>query len=112
MGISLLEESLADGVALAADIQVSQGSITARQAWSQSYNINVTSTHMFTTAMAPLLLKSSAPRLIFVSSAVASMELQKADAWPINHSPEKGWPKKAMFQVPSYRSSKAGGNSK
>ena len=62
-------------------------------------------THVFL----PLLLKSSDPRLLFITSGTATLEGHANAALPINHSPAKGWPKDPSG-VPMYRSSKTGLN--
>lgn len=62
-------------------------------------------THTFV----PLLLKSSDPRLLFVTSGTSSLtEAEDREIW-VNKIPAKGWPKQA-FALPAYRSSKTGMN--
>lgn len=54
---------------------------TRRQVWMHVYNVNVISTAVFTERLIPLLEKSKDPRIIFVSSEIASigkvLELKK-----------------------------------
>jgi NAD(P)-dependent dehydrogenase (short-subunit alcohol dehydrogenase family) len=64
--------------------------------YSQILNTNVVGPNILTTALLPLLLKSTSPRLLFISSALGSLS-QCAD-------PANPWYKVA---VPMYRSSKS-----
>jgi NAD(P)-dependent dehydrogenase (short-subunit alcohol dehydrogenase family) len=85
--------------------------MTAREAWTQSYSINVTSTHLFTHALVPLLLKSSNPKIIFISSMVGSIANQANGVLGEMDQPRKaGWPKEPGFNPTSYRVSKAAFN--
>lgn len=85
--------------------------MTPRQAWNESYNINVTSTHIFTTAMMPLLFAAASwpvqTRILFVSSEVGSHAWHRNNPEMIINKPlAAGWPKEPTFSVTSYRSSK------
>lgn len=80
-----------------------------REMWNKTWNVNTTGTHILTHTFAPLLLKSSDPRLLFITSGLATLGEHENQALRINHSPSKGWPK----EVPSltaYRASKTGLN--
>ncbi|KAF2637493.1 NAD(P)-binding protein [Massarina eburnea CBS 473.64] len=84
------------------------GAAGIREAWNHTYSLNVFSTEVFTQAFAPLLLKSSQPRLLFVTSGLSSLTLsasgqRTALAQPI----PKGWPKSTVSSMIAYRSSKA-----
>lgn len=81
--------------------------MTERECWDKSYSLNVVSTNFFTKRFVPLLLLSTSPRLVFVSSRVSSFTSQLQVTYPIDHSPAAGWPKESMFQCPAYRASKA-----
>lgn len=82
-----------------------------REAWNKSYSLNVTSTHFLTETFVPLLLKSSSPSIIFISSRVGSIKSQVDNGIPImDSSPEKGWPKPPGYNPTAYRASKAGFN--
>lgn len=62
-------------------------------------------THTFV----PLLLKSSDPRLLFVTSGMSSLaDTEDREIW-LNKIPAQGWPKQALA-LPAYRSSKTGMN--
>jgi NAD(P)-dependent dehydrogenase (short-subunit alcohol dehydrogenase family) len=80
--------------------------MSSRDAWIKSFNLNTLATQFFTASFVPLLLKSSAPRLIFISSFVSSLQLQVDAVLPIDQSPPAGWPKSPMFEAPAYRASK------
>jgi NAD(P)-dependent dehydrogenase (short-subunit alcohol dehydrogenase family) len=62
-----------------------------------------------TTTFVPLLLQSSDPRLLFVTSGTSTLTGTDNSAVPVNHSPPKGWPKSG-FSIPAYRSAKTGMN--
>lgn len=74
--------------------------------FQRTFNTNVTGTHLFTEAIAPLLLKSAHPRLIFLTSGTASFALSENDKFILNVVPEPGWPKKTFRELPAYKSSK------
>ncbi|KAK4689328.1 vacuolar iron transporter family protein, partial [Tremellales sp. Uapishka_1] len=95
------------------DFDAKKGKMTAREAWSRAYNLNATSTHIFTETMMPLLFKSDNRRLIFVTSEVGSITQTKTrpDVF-INKAAPAGWPKTDPMTLgfPAYRASKAGTN--
>ena len=80
-----------------------------RAAWDNTYSLNVTSTQVVTYTFAPLLIASSSPRLIFVTSGLSSLETCAggADSKLINTAPPKGWPKPLNPTPTAYRSSKS-----
>jgi NAD(P)-dependent dehydrogenase (short-subunit alcohol dehydrogenase family) len=101
------------------DQELLKGSISAREAWNRTWNVNVTGTHILTSTFMPLLLQSSQSpspdprRLIFITSGLSSLAGTESNVThPINLSPPEGWPKsyEGMFFCPSYRSSKTGMN--
>ncbi|KAH7075224.1 hypothetical protein FB567DRAFT_452657, partial [Paraphoma chrysanthemicola] len=51
----------------------SDGVTTKRQAFQNSFNINITGSALITDACIPLLSKSSLPRILFVSSTLGSI---------------------------------------
>lgn len=79
-----------------------------REAWDKSYSLNVTSTQVFTHQFVPLLLASSSPRLLFVTSGLSS--LANCASGPSSKLPSgpatKGWPKPQGPSTIAYRSSK------
>jgi len=84
--------------------------MTLREMWNKSWNVNTTGTHIVTETFAPLLLKSSDPRLIFITSGTSPLAETENIAVPINKSPAKGWPKANASPFAAYRSSKCGMN--
>ncbi|OQU99623.1 hypothetical protein CLAIMM_05234 [Cladophialophora immunda] len=97
------------------DLKLSSGELTMRQVWNKSWDVNVTGTYVLTYTLIPLLLKSSDPRLLFITSGTSTLGESTNPAVIVNHSPaNKGWPKAgggfAGVGIPAYRSSKTGLN--
>ncbi|KAI9148735.1 Short-chain dehydrogenase/reductase eupG [Paramyrothecium foliicola] len=97
------------------DSMIAQGKMTTREAFAASWDTNVTGTHILTTLAVPLLLKSTEPKILFITSGTSSISdterFDVANVARINASPPKGWPKPAT--APSYtcyRTSKTGFN--
>ncbi|WWD15624.1 hypothetical protein CI109_100046 [Kwoniella shandongensis] len=90
------------------DIIGPQAGWTERELWAKTYNLNVVSTRQFTRMFIPLLLKSTTPRLLFMTSTVSSLTETSITAYPYNTPPkEKGWPKTDIgFNIAAYRASK------
>ncbi|KAF2877407.1 hypothetical protein BDV95DRAFT_481799 [Massariosphaeria phaeospora] len=87
------------------------GAAGIREAFDHSYSLNVTSTHVMTHTFAPLLLKSSEPRLLFVTSGLSSLETCAEGRNPSFAQPiPAGWPKPPAMSAVAYRSSKTGLN--
>ena len=62
-----------------------------------------------TSTFMPLLLASSKPRLLFITSGTSTLAGTEDMALPVNQYPPAGWPKPG-FSVPAYRSAKTGMN--
>ncbi|KAG8352454.1 hypothetical protein FVEN_g9480 [Fusarium venenatum] len=93
------------------DQQRDAGKMSTRDIWNKTYDVNVTGTHILTWHFAPLLLKSSDPRLMFIASGTSSLNTSLDPNFPVNKQPAKGWPKTLTnFDLPAYRSSKTGMN--
>ncbi|KAH0846545.1 hypothetical protein AYO21_11302 [Fonsecaea monophora] len=95
--------------------KMSSGELTMRQMWNKSWDVNVTGTYILTYTLIPLLLKSSDPRLLFITSGTATLTESTNPAVIVNQSPgEKGWPKTNRgltgLGIPAYRASKTGMN--
>jgi len=90
------------------DKPIADGTMTTREAWNTSWDVNVTGAHIVTETFIPLLIKSSDARLIFLASGTASLTETHVEH-RINLAPEKGWPK-AGRSIISYRSTKTGLN--
>ncbi|KAI1074640.1 NAD(P)-binding protein [Whalleya microplaca] len=93
------------------DTAVSSSQLTKREGWNQTYNVNVTGTHLFTEALAPLLLASQArpPRLLFITSGLSSCTELATGSSPRYTLAPAGWPKPNTMWF-SYRVSKSGMN--
>ena len=93
------------------DNRMNSGKIGVREGWNATWDVNVTGTHIMTNTFMPLLLKSSKPRLIFMTSGTSSLE-EAAGGFPhTTAKPPAGWPKPFdPFSIIAYRSSKAGLN--
>lgn len=59
-------------------------------------------THVFM----PLLLKSSDPRLLFITSGLSSLQNTSERFYPNPKPPQAGWPKNLDFDTMAYRTSK------
>lgn len=81
-----------------------------RQMWNQSWNVNTVGTQIMTSVFIPLLLQSSNPRLLFITSGTSTLEGTENLALGVNRCPPKGWPKTNSYTIPAYRSSKTGMN--
>ena len=97
------------------DLQTQEGKYTLREGWNKVLTTNITGTQVVTHTFIPLLLKSSDPRLMFITSGTSSLsETERFDAEifrRINDSPPAGWPKPPIPNpVTAYRSSKTGFN--
>lgn len=100
------------------DVDLRDGKLSIREAFNYSWDVNVTGTHVLTTLAVPLLLKSSDPRLLFLTSGSSSLWETESENWGnikrlsrINASPAAGWPKeKEISPITSYRSTKTGLN--
>lgn len=108
-------DTLINNAGASFDYSAQQGQMTVREAFNAAWDVNVSGTHVMTHEFVPLLLKSSTPRLLFVTSGTSALsETEKFDYPPLarlNASPEAGWPKPpSMNPVTSYRSSKTGLN--
>ncbi|KAL0942761.1 short-chain dehydrogenase [Colletotrichum truncatum] len=56
--------------------------LSRREIFNQDYNVNVAGTAVLTDALLPLLRKTVSPRVVFVSSSLASMTLSTDKTWP------------------------------
>jgi NAD(P)-dependent dehydrogenase (short-subunit alcohol dehydrogenase family) len=81
-----------------------------REMWNKSWNVNTVGTQIMTETFVPLLLESSDPRLLFVTSGTSTLAGTDNLALPLNKAPPKGWPKTGQNSIPAYRSSKTGMN--
>lgn len=77
-----------------------------REAWNNAYDVNVSGANIMTHTFVPLLLKSSDPRLLFVTSGLASAERMSEAHYPVPPPIPAGWPKKGAVLPSAYRASK------
>jgi NAD(P)-dependent dehydrogenase (short-subunit alcohol dehydrogenase family) len=80
------------------------GKISLRECFIKSYDVNVAGTNVLTSTFIPLLLKSSDPRLIFVTGLANATTASRA-YFPTPPLPA-GWPKKIEFETIGYRCTK------
>jgi NAD(P)-dependent dehydrogenase (short-subunit alcohol dehydrogenase family) len=92
------------------DMQVGSGQLTVRQAYERAFSVNVASAHVLTEVFVDLLLLSKAPRIVFITTSIASLNEHSDPGIPLNHAPPAGWPKQGYFSLPTYRASKAAMN--
>ncbi|KZL85279.1 short-chain dehydrogenase, partial [Colletotrichum incanum] len=81
---------------------------TLRQNFNKSYDVNTSGTHVITHVFVPLLLKSSDPRILFVTSGLSNLrsaETLSMVPFQPQSVPLAGWPKPFTMQA-GYHSSK------
>ena len=100
--------TLCEGAAF--DKEHADGKISMREAWNKAWDTNVAGTQVMTHTFVPLLLNSSDPRLLFITSGTSSLTESSIPALRYNKAPPKGWPKPPSYEVAAYRSSKTGMN--
>ncbi|EAW14960.1 putative short chain dehydrogenase [Aspergillus clavatus NRRL 1] len=103
-------DALVNNAGASFDLDPTTGTMTERDMWNKTWNVNVVGTHMLTSTFVPLLLQSTDPRVLFISSGTSSLTGTDNRALAINQFPAKGWPKAPGFSFPAYRSSKCGLN--
>lgn len=82
--------------------------LSVREVWNRSWDTNVTGAHIVTEAFLPLLLKSWAPRLLFNTSGLSSLEDASNPKSPFYKEAPAGLPK--PFSPIAYQCSKTGLN--
>lgn len=108
-------DTLVNNAGASFEHQMRDSSMTVRQAFNAAWDVNVTSTHVLTLEIAPLLIKSKEPRLIFVTSGASSLEgtldRESEIGKRLNSAPPPGWPKTGpLVAGSSYRAAKTGLN--
>ncbi|KAL4940176.1 hypothetical protein BDV06DRAFT_213706 [Aspergillus oleicola] len=91
------------------DQAAAHNELTLREAYNKSWDVNVTGTHIMTYTFVPLLLNSSSPRIIFVTSGASTLKGTESRTIPADRVPLAGWPKTTP-NVTGYRSAKTGLN--
>jgi len=96
------------------DYKINTSEMTIRECFNATWDVNVSGTQVLTTLAVPLLLKSSNPRLIFMTSGTSPLSETESTATEtlkrLNTSPPAGWPKPAAWSATAYRSAKCGLN--
>ena len=82
--------------------------LTPREAFNKDWDVNVTGTHLLTHALAPILVKSSKPYLLFMTSGTCSLTETEDSKLYFNKAVPAGFPKPPA--IPAYRSCKTGLN--
>lgn len=104
-------DALVNNAGASFDKELKDGNMTMRDMWNKSWDTNVSGTQVMTHTFVPLLLKSSDPRLLFVTSGTATLTETEDPTSRLNVAPPKGWPKPATgLSFTAYRSSKTGMN--
>jgi NAD(P)-dependent dehydrogenase (short-subunit alcohol dehydrogenase family) len=106
--LKALASRLTDFTGASFDTYIQKGTMTMRQAWNKAWDVNVTGAQIMTQTFLPLLFKSHEPRLIFVTSALSSLEGATDLSNPGNAIPPPGLPKVQNFA--GYRCAKTGLN--
>lgn len=96
------------GVSFEQPLAGGTNSMTPREALNKTWDVNVTGAHLLTQAMAPYLLKSHRPYLIFMTSGTCSLAGTENDQLWFNKPVPAGWPKPPS--IVGYRSCKTGLN--
>ncbi|KAL8827462.1 MAG: hypothetical protein Q9191_003173, partial [Dirinaria sp. TL-2023a] len=99
-------DALVNNGGAAFDGEIAKNSMSIREAWLKAYDINVAGTQVLTTTFMPLLLRSPAPRLLFITSGGSSLSIAADQNQPRYPVPEAGWPKPIARTFTAYRSSK------
>ncbi|RDA84974.1 hypothetical protein CP532_3897 [Ophiocordyceps camponoti-leonardi (nom. inval.)] len=106
-------DALVNNAGATFDQHIRSDDMTMRQAWNQSWNVNTTGSQVMTHVFVPLLLKSTDPRLLFVTSGTSTLTGSENRELLMNKLSPKGWPKTGLApnqMISSYRSAKAGLN--
>ncbi|KAF5001192.1 hypothetical protein FGRMN_1216 [Fusarium graminum] len=79
----------------------------ARAVLNKAYDVNVSSTQVFTATFIPLLLASSAPRMVFLTSGLSTLQgAHESFLTKVSGSIPTGWPKPGLPTTLAYRSAK------
>ena len=81
-----------------------------RTLFNRTYDVNVSGTQVITAAFVPLLLASSSPRLLFLTSGLSTLQGAHDSLMPKigdEIRSTQGWPKQGLIVNLAYRTSKA-----
>ena len=100
-------DALVNNAGAAFDNEITASRLTTREGWNKGFDVNVAGTQVVTTTFMPLLLKSSDPRLLFLTSGLSTLQGAGDPNSPRYTNPPAGWPKPQALSFIAYRSSKA-----
>ncbi|KAI9705370.1 MAG: hypothetical protein M1820_005200 [Bogoriella megaspora] len=106
-GITNHIDALVNNAGWAPDPYINSSKTGTRDGWIAGYNTNVVGTHIMTQVFMPLLLKSSTPRLLFVTSGMSTLGGHVGKHKRPRQYLPAGWPKQDPRNNVAYRSSKA-----
>ncbi|EME39325.1 hypothetical protein DOTSEDRAFT_75142 [Dothistroma septosporum NZE10] len=95
---------LINNAGAAFDSKLLSKELTVREVWNKDWDTNVTGAHVVTETFLPLLLKPSAPRLLFNTSDLSSLEDASDAKSPFYKEASAGLPK--PFSPVAYQCSK------
>lgn len=99
-------DALVNNAGHAVDTGIASGAITRRDAWNQNFDVNVSGADIMTYTFAPLLVKSKEPRLLFLTSGLASQGTMLAGYYAGPAPTATGWPKTYFGSPFAYRATK------
>ncbi|CBF73678.1 uncharacterized protein ANIA_07999 [Aspergillus nidulans FGSC A4] len=97
-------DALVNNAGATFDFDYNASKVTLRECFNKAYDVNVTGATVLTHTLAPLLIKSSDPRLLFIAG-LSMMTVAMKEYFPTPPLPA-GWPKKVEFETIGYRCSK------
>ncbi|KJR87492.1 short chain dehydrogenase [Sporothrix schenckii 1099-18] len=99
-------DALVNNAGHAVDPQLATGAVSRRQVWTQDFDVNVSGADIMTYTFAPLLIKSREPRLLFLTSGLASQQNMAAAYYAGPAPAATGWPKTYFGSPFMYRATK------
>ncbi|KAF2014439.1 NAD(P)-binding protein [Aaosphaeria arxii CBS 175.79] len=101
-------DTLVNNAGVGFDSLFTTGQMSLRDSFNKTFDINVASANVVTYTFAPLLIKSSDARLIFLAG-IGQITIAAENYFPTPPLPA-GWPKEVGFETIAYRSSKVAMN--
>lgn len=87
-------------------ISLQAAEVGMREAWNRCYDVNVTGAQIITHTFVPLLLRSSNPRLIYITSGLSSLSPMTDVYTPTRLAVPGGWPRPEVHPYRAYRETK------
>ncbi|KAL4978880.1 hypothetical protein BDW66DRAFT_128938 [Aspergillus desertorum] len=97
-------DALVNNAGATFDFDYNAGKVTLRECFNKAYDVNVTGATVLTHTVAPVLIQSPDPRLLFIAG-LSMMTVAMKEYFPTPPLPA-GWPKKVDFETIGYRCSK------